>query len=473
MPGSMVDPATRRGVLLHLSAAIPDGERVRGSWKAHSPLMPMVDDEGRVGLRWELRRVLPMCAFRETPKRKLWDIISDCWHGFQTIILLVGFALQVHIGRSKHALLKQASVTAAELAGAEQENWVSTAGLLCLLAAWPSRRKTIPERKCCESVGRAFFEATLPIDGVAPLVRREIPNDAARLCDVAKDRHGLCMCLRKSTAPLHRLREPHTYPSPQAFLYAKMVWLTSALPCEAARASLCDLTCRLSDLIEEGHHQWGDHSWHRGGDATVMGFSKRRRVDFHVKQFVVHDSVQLGEQASCAQAARAVVGASSCAAVKWRSSEMSSYRAATLMAFDKDSSISVTVDATRLGRPARDVLAGFVYSVGKGVGAALPPQVVELQPSWISGAWSWSSVGCRPLFSESRRMGLVLGHRVNESGTKAQPQRPLHRCPISWQIRPSSGHLWARLWWRGVLGRSAGLRCGRRGVGRWVRRTRV
>ena len=55
-------------------------------------------------------------------------------------------------------------------------------------------------------------------------------------------------------------------------------------------------------------------------------------------------------------------------------SVLSWYRAACFERFDTIQDISITMDATRLSEPARDLMMYAVFSVKKGVSAWLAPQ---------------------------------------------------------------------------------------------------
>lgn len=362
----------RRGVVLYVQATLPDGECVNVQWKAHSiGTRPQTDPES---LRWEVRRFAPSLGFAETSKRKLWTVIAENWSKWRSFILMCGFKMEEHCGRSKHALVKQvAEVSAEELAMAEQEYWVSTEALLCMLLHLPSHRRSLSERVRCTLVAKAFFVATLPPGSLGDLCHWSVAAGAKAACQRFADSDNVCECLQKCIGD-PSLPDASTMP-PQHFVHMKAMKLAQAFPCPAAVVALKMLLERLAALIVANHMSWGDHEWHRGQHAIVQGFAKKRRVDYHVKQYVVVESVQSGQLPSSSLAARGLAGVAPNSAVKWRGVEMSAYRAACLLSFCKDMSISLAVDASRLGRPAREVLAGFVACEGKQMVVALPPQV--------------------------------------------------------------------------------------------------
>lgn len=152
----------------------------------------------------------------------------------------------------------------------------------------------------------------------------------------------------------------------------------------------------------------------------MQGFAKKRRMDFHVKQYVLADAVQSGSASSCSNAAKSLNGnVAPNSGLKWRGQEMSAYRAASILAFSSVGSVSVALDGARIGRPAKEILAGFIYCDRMARCAALPPQVASRQRLRAIG-WVWGYAGGERQVSSCRRRNL-RENGVDGEGEGASP----------------------------------------------------
>lgn len=114
--------------------------------------------------------------------------------------------------------------------------------------------------------------------------------------------------------------------------------------------------------------------WEKGAAAHLAGQVKRRRIDYHVKQYVVRDSVRSGAQASSSSATRSLSGVHASTGVRWTQGELAAFRATCRLSFNSHMSLGLTVDATRLGKPAKEILCGYITNPGAQRHAALLPQ---------------------------------------------------------------------------------------------------
>lgn len=131
---------------------------------------------------------------------------------------------------------------------------------------------------------------------------------------------------------------------------------------------------RLAASAETRVLEWGDFDWHKTEHAHLAGGQKRRRVDHHVRQYTMKTSLQNGTHQSSSAAARSLDDVSSSQTVRWMQSEMSAYRAGGLLSMHGAQQIAIAIDATRLGKPAKDILLGMASDVQRQTHLALPPQ---------------------------------------------------------------------------------------------------
>lgn len=366
---------TDRGVLLSFRATLPDGQHVSTSWKAHTP--PGAGGSANSTFRWELRRVLRALGLVETKWRKMWAIINEGWVKWQAFGLMCGYVPGEHMGRSRHSLLKSAKpVDAAEVDAAEQEFWDSTEILLCMVSCLLGTRRRVSDRDRATVVGARFFEATLQVADVEALAMWDIPPHAMEKCNKGNDAYGLCECLQPALADPGLSQSADM--APQLFMHRKAMALARALPCNAAAAALRIVVDELAAAIHNSVDTWAEGDWPRGENAIVLSESsqKKRRVDFHVRQYVVSSALEDGRQASCSQVFRSLAGVAQNSPVKWRGVEMSAYRATTMAAFNPNMTVSLAVDGSRLGRPAKEVLVGFLSCPSRNLHAALSPQAI-------------------------------------------------------------------------------------------------
>jgi len=365
------------GVLIHVSGNLSDGSPVQADWKAFAPLKPSAD----VRLKWELAWVIPSLGFPEKGSQKVWRHLGDNWQRWSLDLGLANLDKKDHMGLSRHALEqkhKQAGqlIDVEALEFAEQEHWVSTSGLLVLLAFLPIRRRVVAAREQADCVGNRFLSMVLHPDDIQELLTMGIPAEAKGVCEqTLAGEGGVCECLQEL------LRRPgvpdHRSGMPQDFLHKKLVWLARGCPCMGARAWLHRLVSQCAAVIDQCVERWGDKGWHKNPSAFHQSGVKRKRADFHIKQLVLASEVQSGAASSSASAVKSLGSVSASQGIRWRQSEMAAYRAATRLSFQETMQIGVAVDATRLGKPAKELLMGAVTTHSKQLHAVLPPQVLR------------------------------------------------------------------------------------------------
>lgn len=113
----------------------------------------------------------------------------------------------------------------------------------------------------------------------------------------------------------------------------------------------------------------GNFHWHQS-DVARQAHKKRRTV-FDVKQQAVGEDTRQGSIGLSAKGLGNIPSSVSC---KWRHGEMSSYRATALLQIKPPDTIAIAIDATRIGKPGRELLLGLASCTERGIHFVLPPQ---------------------------------------------------------------------------------------------------
>lgn len=143
-----------------------EGEPFRFFWKSFTSASRADDC-----LLWELKRVLSVAGYQETPSRKPWRHISQNWNKWDAQLVSCG----LEAGRmvpSRHALRKRPELDCDMLAKAEQEPVADTPGLLALVVTWPRARRSVEARSMMKAVAALFFRLTLDAESIAHLANR-------------------------------------------------------------------------------------------------------------------------------------------------------------------------------------------------------------------------------------------------------------------------------------------------------------
>lgn len=355
------------GVLLRLSGCDQDGGSVSVRWKSYT-----TSAHGSC-LRWEFPWFTMDCGYAVSGRMQLWRHLHDNWGRWQGVLLSSGLEPDDHMGQSRFAL-QRAEGKEPLAAEAGQEHWTTTAGFLALLADWRHSRRAYSVRERIGDLGRLFLERCVSGAKAKALAKLEPAVEDTSACTIEPVVQGRCVCLQKA------LRQGHgdgPIASPQHLLYRKVVVLSTLRACLAVRGWLRRCLQELATEVEERTHVWGDFNWHTGPDAhIVMPGGKRRRVDFHVKQAAIKGAILSGKHPTPAAASRAMDGCDASQGYKWMVSEVAAYRAQSLLNFRKQQVLAIAIDAGRIGKPAKELLVGFVSCTGAGFHGALPPQVL-------------------------------------------------------------------------------------------------
>lgn len=350
------------GVLCRFSGVLRSGQSVVAAWKAYSVV-------GQAGLRWEIKRVLPAAAFCPQQNTKLWKVISDNFERWDAALTFRDSL--PHFGRSRLSLT--VSRQAKGIDNADQEHWLSSVGLLSLLAWWSVKRKEVVAREQCAQVLRLFVERTVAAESiVGEMLTWSLGARHMQECRNLPIVDNMCSCMHGF---LGKPKPDMQSMSPQEFLAAKLRCLMPlAVHCSAARSWLASMVVSLAELVEQGMSQWGDFSWHTSSEALLRTAKRRRRADPHVKMMVAQtgDATHGSASAACV----ALDGVDRSVGLRWVQQEMAAFRAACFMSFGESQQLALCCDASRVGKPAREFLVGCLSDLRVGRHCVLPPQVV-------------------------------------------------------------------------------------------------
>lgn len=355
-------------MLLQCSGVDSSGSVVSFKWKAYEPH----GGDLAFRLRWELRWFLQDCCYEEAGSKRLWRHISDNFARWQAALESSGLPAGAHLGLSRHALSKKVG-READVASAEQEHWTSTPGLISLLADWSKGRRQVRVRERVRLLGRLLFERTLSLDVCLQVTKLRLSDLELRACqEQPVDMENRCFCMQQVLLGESSWPEAS---SPQDAVFLKLSALSAGKACVAVRRLLFRCVQLVSEAIESSPTEWGESQWHRSGSAHLQSLCKRRRIDFHVKQFAMQVAVADQSAPTVAAAVRQLDSCDGAQGLRWIQCELASYRASTCLSFRSLArSFSVAVDATRIGKPAKEVIIGFVSSGDRH--GVLPPQAL-------------------------------------------------------------------------------------------------
>lgn len=309
----------------------------------------------------------------------------------------------------------------------EQEYWVSTHMLVLYLADLACAARGAGRQALAHALIRALLEATCDATELQQADFLCIPDDILDMCTEDAD-DTLCGCVREWRSGAQRSVAGE---NPQQKSARLLVDLFTFLECDALSAWLARMLQVVVQCLESRWEEWADTSWFKTPAAAVVNDAtgKRRRSDFHAKQYAVCTSLQSGAASSRAAAARSMDGVWKQQASVWREKEMAAFQAESHLRFAGSSSIALAFDAAMLGQPAKELLVGLARNLEKRCDTAFPPQAfvgalcrTGQCPGGLQGAGrasahnSWSKRSPQGWPPGQRNMGGVPQHVRGTSG---------------------------------------------------------
>eukprot|EP00971_Amphidinium_carterae_P034034 670164-Amphidinium_carterae.1 len=325
---------------------------------------------------WELRRLLEPAGFVETKGLPLKEHIRRNWDTWAAYVELIGLDSS-SLQRSAKSLVAR-GIQAASGTEAWQEHQLTTPGLLCLLLHWSIHRRARDVKDKAIALFRSLLIHTVSPETVASLeLHAPQRPDLDEPCPGTRAGADDCLCWPHFCKELAKVQGSDC---PQTSLSS--VFLLAAVPsnaqCKAVRGWLRELLLAIAGSIDSQYGTWGDGSWQKTSAASMQGRQKQRRISTQLKQWVC-SSVKEGRFNTAEGAMQALDSTSSSCLKNWRAADLVSLRYALHQSMLVCRNISFSMDATRLGRPAKEWLFGAVTLLEEGVHGFLPPQVCMVE----------------------------------------------------------------------------------------------
>lgn len=356
------------GCVLRFGGTSRSGEQASFSWKAYT------DAERPERLRWELRRMLTDVGYSTDNPKRASKHLTENWDRWCGYLQRAGFDSNEFRCLSRKALVARGALEV-EVCASAQETWLSTEALMALMQAWATERRAIAIRERVDHTARLFVERTIPAEACGDFDAFAPPEHVLVLCRAEPRQNGMCACFVEL---LHGEGGPPDTSgcSPQAAIWARLKYLYVGMQCASVRQWVRSLIVSLAGMVRSSMQDWGDFGWHQASDAVVRGKHKARRIDEHLKVWVTQKSVTDGQMSTPAVAARVVDGGASSSSVRWVHTDMAAFQASLRLCFrEPPSSMSLAMDAARIGMPGVEYLMICASDLQDKRHAVLPPQV--------------------------------------------------------------------------------------------------
>ena len=115
------------GAGLRMHGCLHKGDAATKFWKCYTNTCQVV-------LKWDVNYLLSDLGHEDKGKMRSWRHIHDTWGRWSALLSALGLDVSVTMGRSRHALTQYSGEDKhAAMEVAEQDHWITTAGLLGLM----------------------------------------------------------------------------------------------------------------------------------------------------------------------------------------------------------------------------------------------------------------------------------------------------------------------------------------------------
>ena len=255
-------------------------------------------------------------------------------------------------------------------------------GLLVLLTFLPGYRKHPKDQQRACMLTRMFIEATMDRDVAMEILAAKPPAQAEALCDCPSEDGFFCECISHLIAKKQMLLITEKQKLTSQAVLAQLLydmWMQRSCPaCSAWTTSL--LKC-IAEKIDNKYLEWDVFNSGAVGDLLLVSPSgKRRRINNGLKDVLMHDAIT---KTSGESTAKHVAGLGlkfdESVARSWERAKLCERKAARWATFEIPQSFSIAFDAARIGKPARNIMAGVLWGCSANKGAILTPQVIAFK----------------------------------------------------------------------------------------------
>ena len=333
-------------------------------------------------LLWEVRRLTDAIHQHQPMTRGLHQWLWERRDAFAAACDRFGFAWDLELIPSRTAAAARARSSREPqhlnlTHPLHDEFTVTTVGMLIMLWYCSEGLKAKRLRSRSSGLLAAILVASLPQGTAATLELLQLEPAMVALCGLRGPQAGTCVHIE---SVLGSSRRPNQASQLHVFNLVVSV-LAEAAVCPARAACAKPFLRSLATTIGKGvagASYTSDATKATSVDADLPSGHKRRRVDEDFKRAVLRDVTHDGRAATSRVFLRSVDGkGGSDKCKRWEESDALHYQAASWLSLGAASSFTVSVDATRLGKPGEDTEVGFLYSSEAKLGCWLPPQVLS------------------------------------------------------------------------------------------------
>ena len=144
--------------------------------------------------------------------------------------------------------------------------------------------------------------------------------------------------------------------------------------CDAVAAFAGRAFCVIAEHVDARVDEWWGPNWFKSSDAVLMGRSKKRRVDQHIREWCVAEALLSREQKSVASALRSVGNFGKNQPYALRDEMLSAMRCDAHMSLAESQVVSLVWDGARFGNPAREFVLASLSDLAKNKHCVLPSQ---------------------------------------------------------------------------------------------------
>lgn len=271
-------------------------------------------------------------------------------------------------------------------------------------------------RAQARALGRAWLQAFIT-ELPEPLLRAGLADAEFALCGIATLELNVCPHWQAAQDP----EESGTSPVDRFFLKLLRA-AEQGLVCQASQA-WAKRACRfMADALNDILPQSKSETNPLNMQEHLMGRSgKQRRYDEDYKMAVTGDVVEKKRALSATAYAQAVDNLAVKTAASWDYESLGWYQASSWATFRKAENVSITMDSSRIGQPALDLMFYAMHSVGIGRAVWLPPQ------AFVGRCQAWARQG--PHFRHPSLTRGVIYHRASRGADPNVSQNGLVLVP--------------------------------------------
>ena len=334
----------------------------------------------RSWLRWELRRILPMCDYEEKSSRtKLCNRMKPWMDALGADAAAFGWNVADSLGifanaaRYRNDRVAEGVVDGQSVSSGDQEFWVSTPMLFNLLLFFSHLRKGNVRKSRINDIAAHLLKVTCPADVNLLSTSDHIGDNIRTMCQKDYDADTeRCRCVGERLGLVGTLPR-HT--SNAEFVWNAIQCLAAEAPnCLAVRHLLGQVFALIGEAVANNVDAWGRKEVMRITlELKGPSGSKKRRLDEHMRAFVVSEAILEKRGSAPTVIARAHGLADGCAQV-WTQNSFAEYLAANRLSNSVPGVHHIALDAATVGKPEKEFMLMHQAVFPSGANCVMPPK---------------------------------------------------------------------------------------------------